>query len=277
MSNLVKINDSVVNDLSADCENCFGLCCVALPYAKSADFPINKDAGTPCSNLQSNYRCGIHKNLRQKGFRGCAVYECFGAGQKVSQVMFSGNDWREYPSIKKDMFDVFPMIQQLHEMLFYLREALGLNDTQPIHKELQGVFDKTEKLTKLSTEEIFKLDVAAHRAEVNELLLQTSELVRAKVSNRKNNTRKSSDFIGAKLKGTDLRGTNLRGCLLIAADLRNADMRVTDFIGADLRDANLSGADLRGSIFLTQAQINSANGDIHTKLPASIKRPDHWI
>lgn len=277
MSNLVKMNDSVKNHLSADCENCFGLCCVALPYAKSADFPINKEAGTPCSNLQADYRCGIHKNLREKGFRGCAVYECFGAGQKVSQVIFGGNDWRKQPSIKNEMFNVFPIIQQLYEMLFYVREALGLKDTQSIHRELQNAFDKTEKLTHLSPQEVFKLDVAAHRAEVNDLLLQTSELVRAKVSKRKNNRWKSSDFIGAKLKGADLRGANLRGCLLIAADLRDADMRVTDLIGADLRDANLSGADLRGSIFLTQVQINSANGDIHTKLPASLRKPNHWI
>lgn len=75
MFNQLTNNDSILNQLRADCENCFGLCCVALPYAKSADFALDKDGGTPCSNLQSDYRCGIHENLRAKGYRGCTVYE----------------------------------------------------------------------------------------------------------------------------------------------------------------------------------------------------------
>ncbi|MCD2456791.1 pentapeptide repeat-containing protein, partial [Staphylococcus aureus] len=78
-------------------QHCFGLCCVALPYAKSADFAFDKDGGTPCRNLQSNYQCSIHKDLREKGFRGCSAYECFGAGQKVSQITYEGKDWRNSP------------------------------------------------------------------------------------------------------------------------------------------------------------------------------------
>jgi uncharacterized protein YjbI with pentapeptide repeats len=65
--------------------------------------------------------------------------------------------------------------------------------------------------------------------------------------------------------------------LLIAADLRKSDMRVTDLIGADFRDADIRGADLTRSIFLTQAQVNSALGDSTTKLPSALRIPDHWI
>lgn len=36
--------DSSRLSLQADCDNCFGLCCVALPFAASADFAIDKDA-----------------------------------------------------------------------------------------------------------------------------------------------------------------------------------------------------------------------------------------
>jgi uncharacterized protein YjbI with pentapeptide repeats len=264
----------MLNDLRADCENCFGLCCVALPYAKSADFASDKAGGTPCSNLQSDYRCGIHKNLREKGFRGCAVYECFGAGQKVSQFSYSGNDWRDNQASAKEMFDVFPIMQQLHEMLYYLNEALRLEAAQPIYKDLLAVLEKTEDLTNLSPQSILRLNVPAHRAVVNDVLLRTSELVRAKASRKKNQKR---DLIGANLRGADLRGANLRGALLIAADLRGADMRMTDLIGADFRDADLSGANLTGSIFLTQAQINSAKGDSNTALPPALRRPDHWL
>lgn len=93
-------------NLRDDCENCFGLCCVALPFAASADFAINKNAAQPCRNLQSDFRCGVHNNLRQLSFRGCTVYECFGAGLKVAQVTFDGHDWRQTPGSAKQMFEV---------------------------------------------------------------------------------------------------------------------------------------------------------------------------
>jgi len=274
MSNQLEINKD--KDLHADCTNCFGLCCVALPYAKSADFAFNKDGGTPCQNLQVDYRCSIHKNLRSEGFKGCTVYECFGAGQKVSQITYKGMDWRHNPGSAKEMFDVFPLMQQLHEMLCYLQEALSLEEAKPLHTELLSVFEKTENLTIQEPSVILSLDISEHRATVNDLLLQTSELVRSKVNNTNQKVKRGSNFIGAKMRRANLRGANLRGVLLIAADLREADLRDCDFIGADLRDADLSGANLAGSFFLTQAQINSAKGDIHTKVPEGLKKPEHW-
>ncbi|MEK5083761.1 pentapeptide repeat-containing protein [Bacillus sp. FSL H8-0515] len=278
MSAEVTLHDNTHHSLRADCQHCFGLCCVALPYAKSADFAFDKDGGTPCRNLQSNYQCSIHKDLREKGFRGCSAYECFGAGQKVSQITYEGKDWRTNPETANEMFDIFPIIQQLHEMLWYLHEALSIDIAKPIHHELRTCFEKIDKLTRLSKENLLALQVHEHRAEVNEWLLKTSELVRAQARNTKlpKKISRGSVLIGAKLKGLDLRGANLRGALLIAADLRKADLRMTDFIGADMRDADLSGADLTGSIFLTQAQVNAANGDANTKLPPSLRIPAHW-
>lgn len=274
----LSLHDNIHHDLSADCQHCFGLCCVALPYAKSADFAFDKDGGTPCRNLQSNYQCSIHKDLREKGFRGCSAYECFGAGQKVSQITYEGKDWQNNPETASEMFDVFPIMQQLHEMLWYIHEALSIETAKPIHCELRACFDKIDKLTRLSKENLLTLQVNEYRAEVNEWLLKTSELVRAQACNRKlpKKISRGSVLIGAKLNGLDLRGANLRGALLIAADLRNADLRMTDFIGADVRDADLSGADLTGSIFLTQAQVNAAKGDSNTKLPPSLQIPAHW-
>jgi uncharacterized protein YjbI with pentapeptide repeats len=276
LSNTLTVGDDIFKNLRADCKNCFGLCCVALPYAKSADFASDKDGGTPCPNLQSNYLCGIHKELRNKGFRGCSAYECFGAGQKVSQVTYRGKDWRASKDIAQEMFNVYPIIQQLHEMLWYLNEALTLGVSKPIHIELQNSIEETENLTTKSPEFILTIDVAEHRVKVNELLIRTSELVRAQVTKKQKNTRRAIDYLGAKLRGADLKGANLRGALLIAADLRYADLRWSDVIGADFRDADISGANLIGSIFLTQAQVNAAKGNKHTKLPTTIVMPAHW-
>lgn len=269
--------------LRGDCENCFGLCCVSLPFAASVDFAVDKDAGQPCSNLQSSFRCGVHTSLREIGFRGCTVYDCFGAGQQISQVTYGGRNWRQAPESAKQMFEVFPIMRQIHELLWYLSEALTLEAAHSIHDKLRISLEKTDAFTRLSPESILELNAAAHRAEVNVLLLETSELVRSEALRKQKDNRRrkktygrGADLIGAKLNGADLRGANLRGAYLIAADLRNADLRVADLIGADLRDADLRGANLTESIFLTQSQLNAAKGNASTKLPPSLSHPTHW-
>jgi hypothetical protein len=173
------------------------------------------------------------------------------------------------------MFEVFPIMRDLHELLWYLTEALTLQPARPLHGELSLALEKTERLTHNSSDALIELDVAAHRRDVNALLLRTSEIVRAEVRRKKKDHR-GADLIGAKLKGADLRGANLRGAYLIGADLRGADLRMADLIGADLRDADLRGADLTESIFLIQSQLHSAKGDIQTKPPSALTRPTHW-
>jgi len=272
----------VLNKIQADCENCFGLCCVALPYVKSADFALDKEGGTPCSNLQSDFRCKIHKNLRTEGYKGCTVYECFGAGQKVSQITYGGKNWREHPEIAEEMFKVFPVMQQIHEMLRYLYEAIKLEETCCIHDELQRLIDQLESLTNLEPQEILKLDITVYRGDVSDLLSRTSELVRDKVNNKppkqinRYKIGRGCNLMGANLRQTDLKGANLRGALLIGANLKESDIRFANLLGADLRDADLSGANLAGSLFLTQAQINSAKGNRETVLPSLLSMPEHW-
>ena len=261
--------------LRADCENCFGLCCVVPAFAASADFAIDKAAGTPCPNLRPDFRCGIHDQLRARGFPGCTVYDCFGAGQKVAQVTFGGRDWRQAPDTARQMFGVFTVVRQLHELLWYLAEALTLRPARPLHGELRRALAQTERLTRGRPEELAELDVAAHRSQVDPLLRQASELARAGLR-RAGTDHGGADLIGADLRGADLSGASLRGARLIAADLSGADLTGADFTGADLRGADLRGADLTGSIFLIQSQLDAAKGDAGTRVPPPLTRPAHW-
>jgi uncharacterized protein YjbI with pentapeptide repeats len=261
--------------LRADCESCFALCCVAPAFSASADFAIDKPAGQACPHLQPDFRCDIHTHLREQGFRGCTVYDCFGAGQKVSQVTFGGQDWRRAPQTAPQMFEVFPIMRDLHELLWYLTEALTLRPALPLHSELSLAMEDTERLTHSSPDSLRELDVEALRQDVNVLLLRTSELVRAGVRPKKMD-RRGADLIGAKLKGADLRGASLRGAHLIGADLRGADLRMADLTGADLRAADLRGANLTESIFLIQSQLDAAKGDTETTFPPALTRPRHW-
>jgi uncharacterized protein YjbI with pentapeptide repeats len=261
--------------LRADCGRCFGLCCVVPAFSASADFAIDKPAGHPCPHLQPDFRCGIHKDLIGQGFRGCAVYDCFGAGQQVSQVTFGGRDWHQNPRAARKMYEVFPVMRQLHELLWYLTAALALRQARAVHGELRLALEAAQAMTATPADALLELDIGKLRDEVNALLLRASELVRAQVPGQKPDHR-GANLIGAHLAGADLRGANLRGSRLIGADLGRADLSLADLTGADLRGASLRGADLTTGLFLTQSQLEAAEGDAATRVPASLTRPVNW-
>jgi uncharacterized protein YjbI with pentapeptide repeats len=264
-------------DLRADCARCFGLCCVVPAFSASADFAIDKAAGQPCPHLSPGFRCGIHRQLRPRGFPGCAVYDCFGAGQKVAQVTFGGQDWQQAPRTARQMFAAFTVMRQLHELLWYLAEALALPAARPLRGELRRALEQTERLSGSRAGALVALDVAGHRQQVNALLVRASELVRSGLGPPGSRAdHRGADLTGADLRGASLRGASLRGARLVGADLTGADLTGADLTGADLRAADLCGADLAGAIFLTQSQLDAARGDARTGLPASLARPAHW-
>ena len=262
-------------DLTADCGRCVGLCCVVPAFAASADFAIDKPAGTPCVNLLPDSRCGVHDQLRERGFPGCVVFDCLGAGQRVTQDVFGGADWRDDPATASAMSAVFPVMRQLTELLWHLREARTLAVPGPLHAEVGQRLSAVEALAAGRADELAALDAGAHRREVGDLLGRVSEAVRRDVPGRARD-RRGADLVGAALRGAALRGASLRGAYLIGADLRGADLRRADLLGADLRAADLRGADLTGALFLTQPQLTAAVGDASTALPAALGRAGHW-
>jgi hypothetical protein len=219
-------------ELVADCSRCVGLCCVLLPFARSADFAFDKAAGDPCRHLSSDHRCGIHTRLREEGMRGCAAYDCFGAGQAVTE---SGR------------IAVFHEVEQVHEIAWYLAEAA----------------DRGADVAAL-TAAARALAVAPHptRAEVDELRSRVAPVLR-RVAERARSayaapfTPAGAELVGADLRGSDLRGADLRGVVLIEADLSGADLVDADLLGADLRGAVLGGADLSRALFVTRRQLGS--------------------
>jgi hypothetical protein len=261
-------------DLRADCARCVGLCCVVPAFAASSDFAIDKPAGTPCPHLGGDSRCGIHTELRPRGFPGCVVYDCFGAGQKVTQMTFGGRDWREGPAVAEPMFAVFPVVRRLQELLRYVAEALDLVTDDPLRDALTEAFDRTERLSLGTPEALLAADVDGLRGEVAALLREVSTRVRGDVPARRR--MRGANLLGARLRGTDLRGADLGGALLVGADLHDADLRGADLLGADLRGADLRGADLTGCLFVTGSQLEAARGDVRTRTPSSLAHPGHW-
>ncbi|TVT53058.1 pentapeptide repeat-containing protein [Amycolatopsis rhizosphaerae] len=267
---IVPVPGKTRDDLRADCSRCFALCCVVPAFSASSDFAVDKPPGTPCANLRPDFRCSIHDRLRERGFPGCTVYDCFGAGQKVAQVTFGGRDWRQAPEEAERMFAVFPV---LRDLLWYLHHAASLPGAAEVHSGLERAFAETERLTLGEPGAILAVDVAAQRRKVNALLVRASELVRGK---REKANLRGEDLIGRDFRKADLTAANLRGTRLLGADLREAVLRLADLTGADLRGADLRGADLSTTLFLTQAQLDAARGDRSTRIPETLARPSRW-
>lgn len=246
------------SSLVIDCGCCAGLCCVSLYCAKVDGFPEDKKAGIPCSHLMKDFRCDIHGSLATRGLKGCLSYDCFGAGQKATEMFRSRRDWEKNPEISDEMFRAFHGIFQLHQMKWFLLEALRLTDSQEMEEEIRTLIDWNESMTNLAPKEDAAREIESYRARVNPLL---KEVINTKAA-RFSKASESRDFTMA---------------ILIGSDFSRRSLGESLFLGADLRDVNVAGADLSKCHFLTQMQINSAKGDSKTKLPDGLITPEHWF
>lgn len=266
--------------LRPDCSRCFALCCTAFGFTRSADFAIDKPPATPCPNLASDFSCCIHHSLRARGFPGCTVFDCFGAGQAVSQRLFRGISWRDDPESAGNMFAAFRALRQLHEMLWQLGRAESMAYSPESTREVSLVRSRVRDIAEGSLETVLGADIHGLHGTVSAVLREVSEEVRAGFFDADPSVARlvpGADLAGTDLRGVRLCGADLRGACLIAADLRGADFTAVDLLGADLRDARLDAADLRRTLFLTQAQITAARGSASTLLPADLARPGHWM
>lgn len=267
--------------LRPDCSNCFALCCTAFGFTRSADFAIDKPPAAECPNLATDFSCTIHARLRPRGFSGCTVFDCFGAGQSVSKGLFAGISWRDDPASQLAMFGAFRVVKQLHEMLWHLAEAHRRTYSPDTAADIQHLRVTLEDAAASGAQAVLDLDVEALHHSTAQLLRTVSEEVRAGYltddDGPATRLRPDADLAGAGLRGLQLCGADLRNALLIGADLRGTDLTAVDLLGADLRDARLDDADLAGALFLTQAQVTSARGNGGTRLPQVLARPGHWV
>lgn len=258
--------------LKINCEKCTGLCCVALYYIKTDGFPANKEIGVPCKHLMRDFRCAIHASLARKNLRGCLAYDCFGAGQKVTELYSSYVTWKSNSEKAEEIFEVFQIVFQLHQMAWYLFEALRFMTEKLLTENIEALLLENEQLSNQSPEAILRLDIEEYRSRVNQALEQTIKIIA--IGSFPNIQKK--DFLGRNFKRANLDGFDFSTALLIAANLEGCSLRRTIFLGADMRDANIKNTDLSACIFLTQMQLNGAKGNKNTKLPKNLLRPVSW-
>lgn len=254
----------------ADCTRCVGLCCVASPFSKSADFAIDKPAGTPCRHLGPDHRCGIHARLPEAGFPGCVSFDCYGAGQRLVQLRADGADWRADPGTAPEIFDAFYRLLGICELGWHVHAAMCRPELPAEHRAplaaAQAAIEAAERTP---------APAAALRRSVSELLSAVSADVRAHHGALGPDHSRTMQ-LGAAWRGRRLARASLFATCLVGADLRGADLRHADLRGTDLRGARVHGADLRGVLFLTAGQLVRTRGDAHTRLSPECPRPAHW-
>lgn len=104
----------------SDCERCAALCCIAYPSDQMPGFAARKEAGEPCPRLDACGRCTIYERRVDEGFAGCLEFECFGAGQHVTQVLFEGRDWRDDPAMLAPMGARFLAVRPAFDLLYLI-------------------------------------------------------------------------------------------------------------------------------------------------------------
>jgi hypothetical protein len=258
--------------LKIDCEKCSGLCCVALYCMKTDGFPADKEAGKPCKYLMSDFCCAIHSKLASNNMRGCLAYDCFGAGQKTTQIYYPNGTWETNPEQASEIFGIFLTVFQLHQMLWYLVEAFSLTSDEHLKSAIDALIFQNEQMTRQSPDDISQLNIEKYRLKVNEVLKRVTSTISVDASDKI----RSTDYFGRDFKKANLDGRDFSMSLMIAANLEGCSLQRTNFLGADMRDANLKNTDLSECMFLTQMQINSAKGNLNTKIPINLSRPIAW-
>jgi hypothetical protein len=107
-------------DLVPECGSCAAVCCVATSFEKSEDFAFDKAASVPCRHVTRDHACAIHAELVPRGMRGCAVYDCYGAGQRVTRMFVDDVDARNA---------AFLELRVVHELVWQLTETAKLCPT----------------------------------------------------------------------------------------------------------------------------------------------------
>jgi hypothetical protein len=119
------VRDSL--ELEPDCDRCSGLCCSVPSFEAGEDFAFSKEAGVDCPHLGASHRCQIHGELPARGMRGCAIYDCHGAGPHAT-ARFSGSDRGE----------AFLLLRELHEVAWLLGGALALRPPQELAARMES-------------------------------------------------------------------------------------------------------------------------------------------
>jgi hypothetical protein len=153
-------------DLVADCTRCAALCCVWSAFDASDDFAFSKPAGVACRHLRCDHRCAIHDQLVGRGLRGCAAYDCHGAGPRATRLFAAAR------LTDRQRHEAFLVLRDAHELLWLLDGAAALCPaSQPeLAAALAGAIEALDALAGGPAAAVLDADLAPHRVATRQLL-----------------------------------------------------------------------------------------------------------
>jgi hypothetical protein len=136
-------NPQLPPNLKADCSRCAGLCCVAHAFYSVQGFAFDKPARTPCRHLTLDNRCGIHTQRVSRGFPACVGFDCYGAGQRVTQELCSGVNWRTSKQAAAQVFAAYTRYLVLHRLMatLVLAEAVLPPESDTLRRLRRAIAD----------------------------------------------------------------------------------------------------------------------------------------
>jgi hypothetical protein len=208
----IKIPD----ELTHDCEKCQGLCCIANKHEVDAGFPIplDKPAGMPCmhlefdpANLATLFQCKIHGSLKKLGWKVCAGFSCYGAGQSTTAFFEEmGVRWVDEPpdSLDEEQWDTrilnfqasYLVLSVVFRFLPFIKERFGdtaFNEAKAAVQNLMPEFSREVERTDTTIDPLEWLE-----DKFNPAILEAVEKNTGKtIITRREDTPPSSEFVPA--------------------------------------------------------------------------------
>jgi hypothetical protein len=151
--------------LRADCSRCAGLCCVVHPFYSIQGFAFDKPAHSACRHLTPENRCAVHTGLSSRGFPGCVAFDCYGAGQRVTQELFAGVNWRTSRETAAQIFSAYEVCLALHRLMAMLLLAEAV--VPPMHSaQMRLKRGQLDELCRSEETRAGNLDISALQNEV---------------------------------------------------------------------------------------------------------------
>jgi hypothetical protein len=151
--------------LRADCSRCTGLCCVVHPFYSVQGFAFDKPAHSACRHLTPENRCGVHTGLSSRGFPGCVAFDCYGAGQRVTQEIFAGVSWRTSDETAAQIFSAYEICLALHRLMAMLALAEAVVPTRH-HAQMRLKCRQLDELCRSEETKAGSLDITTLQSEV---------------------------------------------------------------------------------------------------------------
>jgi hypothetical protein len=132
-------------------------------------FGFDKPPHCACRHLTRENRCEIHPSLAERGFPGCVSFDCYGAGQRVTQDL-NGMSWRTSDeSTVQTLFSTYSSCVPVHRLMAMLALAEA-NASPPFDTQLRLKREQLDELCRSEEAKTGSLDLATLKTDVMELV-----------------------------------------------------------------------------------------------------------